>query len=118
MYKLALFSPIITNDHSLSLLKFRDLYKQKLLIDPIIFCDNINIFLEETIPIFASIYMKQKFTEYVIITDIDHISCIDKSLKTIAIYNSTCQNPIKNSTNIKCVPYESDISITLKEMFS
>lgn len=117
MYKLALFSPVIKDHNSLSLLKFIDLYKNKLLIDPIIFCDNITIHIPEQIPIFASLYMKQKFAEYVIITDIEHVSVLDNSLKIIAIYNSSYQNSIQDNTNIKYVSYESDISFVLKEIF-
>lgn len=116
MYKLALFSPVITNDDSLALSKFRQLFKQNILDQPIIFCDNINIFLEEPISIFSSLYMKQKFSEYIILSDIENINYIDQSLKTILLYNDICQNPIHNTMNVKCIPYESDISSVLQEI--
>lgn len=116
MYKIALFLPVIKNDNSLALSKFLDLFKQRLLLDPVIFCDNNEIFIDDNISIFSSIYMKQKFRQYIIITDIENINYIDSSVRILAIYNEVCQNTLANKPNITYVPHENNINAILQEI--
>lgn len=118
MYKIALFLPVIKNNDSLALKKYLELYDKNLCDSPIIFCDLNKIYINKNIPIFSSLYMKQKFIDYIIITDIENINLIDDHTNIIAIYNSICQECASTKSNVYCAPNDSNIEDMIKRISS
>lgn len=87
MYNIAYFQLILKNIKDPSFLRFKELYKNKQIYQPIIFCDKYIV--ETNFPIFHSSYINQHFHKKLILTDFDQIKYIQnfKNQHFIVLYN-------------------------------
>lgn len=114
MYDIALFYPLLNNKEVSCLKTYEHLVDENLVNNPTIFCDSSSIIVKDNISIFASFYMKQKFKNYIIVTDIEHAHLVDKATKTIVMHNNQDLPLIDNNTYY--ISYEQDIIKELKDI--
>lgn len=93
MYNIAYFQLTLNNLKDRSFTIFKQLSYNKLINQPIIFCDTYNI--ETNIPIFHSSYINQHFYKKLIFTDFDQIPYIQnfKNQDFLILFNPLSQTP-------------------------
>lgn len=93
MYNLAYFQLVFKTLKDRSFVIFKELNSNKLIDQPIIFCDIYNT--ETNIPIFHSSYINQHFHKKLILTDFDQIPYIQnfKNQDFLILFNPLSQTP-------------------------
>lgn len=114
MYQIAYFQKIFSDINTPSFVKFKELYDNKYIYQPMIFCDSYTTEYGN-IPIFHSSYINQHFHKQIILTDFDQIYYIEnfKNQNFIILYNKLTQTP--KDTKYQCLDLEYNLVKFLQE---
>lgn len=106
MYNIAYFQLVLNTLKEPSFVLFKELNSNKLINQPIIFCDIYNI--ETNIPVFHSSYINQHFHKKLILADFDQINYIEhfKNQHFLILYNPLTQTPQTQNKNYLYISIE------------
>lgn len=121
MFNIVYYTPILDDktNMSASYSLYMDLYNNNLLLSPKLYTDKNTIFIQESVPVFSTFYIRNYFTNNYILVDFMNLSSIPKYLhhKCIVLYNKLFHN-IDNITSYLNIEYDEDAIHLLKEKLS